>query len=377
MISTIHILIIFLFGFAFSEDWDSDRVSTDLIEFKSELFSDGYTIPWGMAFLPDQSLLVTDISGILYHVNKDGANKVEIKNIPKVYYKGQGGLLDVEIHPDFKINRILYLAYSDIISKTFKDISCTAIAKAKLLDDRLIDVEIIYKADVDHYSSSPYHFGSRIVIDKNHLYFSIGDRGSRGDAQNVFLPNGKIHRINLDGSIPKDNPFKNKNGELSSVYCYGNRNPQGLTLTKNGILLGLEHGPKGGDELNLIEKGNNYGWPLITYGVNYSGTKITDHTHMDGMEQPIWHWTPSIAVCGMKEYIGDEFKAWEGNILVTSLKFEYLERVVIKNKKRIHSEIVYRPGSRVRDVEIGPDRNIFVALENPGRIVRLYTRDVD
>jgi glucose/arabinose dehydrogenase len=324
-----------------------------------------------MAFLPDGSLLVNDISGKMYKVSKDGKRKIAIKGVPYVYYRGQGGLLDVEIHPNFEENNFVYISYSDVIDKPFKTISFTAVAKAKLIKDELKHLKVIYRTNDSHYTSSPYHFGSRIAIDEKYIYFSIGDRGKQNDAQDKLLPSGKIHRINLDGSIPIDNPFLDEKGNPSSIYCYGNRNPQGLAFDASGRLWELEHGPKGGDELNIIEKGKNYGWPIITYGVNYNGTKITDITHKEGMEQPVWHWTPSIAVCGMKIYKGEEFGSWNGNILVTSLKFEYLERVVVNDRKMVEREIIYEPGSRVRDVEIDPLGNIYVALENPGRIVKL------
>ena len=357
--------------FVLAEDWDSDVVSTDLETYKVQLFSEGYIIPWGMAFLPNGDLLVNDISGKMYRVLSDGSEKSEITGVPNVYYRGQGGLLDVEVHPNFQKNKIVYISYSDIIDKPFKNISFTAVAKAELINNELKRLKVIYRTNDTYYSSSPYHFGSRIVVDKKYIYFSIGDRGKQNDAQDIFLPNGKIHRLYLDGSIPEDNPFQNKNGDPSSIFCYGNRNPQGLAFDDNGVLWELEHGPKGGDELNIIEKGKNYGWPVITYGINYNGTKITDITHKEGMEQPIWHWTPSIAVCGMKIYMGKEFPSWNGDILVTSLKFEYLERIVVRDKKKVGSEIIYEPGSRVRDVEIDTFGNIYVALENPGRIVKI------
>jgi len=357
--------------FVLAEDWDSDVVSTELETYNVQLFSEGYIIPWGMAFLPNGDLLVNDISGKMYRVLSDGSEKSEITGVPDVYYRGQGGLLDVEVHPNFQKNKIVYISYSDIIDKPFKNISFTAVAKAELINNELKSLNVIYRTNDTHYSSSPYHFGSRIVVDEKYIYFSIGDRGKQNDAQDIFLPNGKIHRLYLDGSIPEDNPFQNKNGDPSSIFCYGNRNPQGLAFDDNGVLWELEHGPKGGDELNIIEKGKNYGWPVITYGINYNGTKITDITHKEGMEQPIWHWTPSIAVCGMKIYMGKEFPSWNGDILVTSLKFEYLERIVVRDKKKVGSEIIYEPGSRVRDVEIDTFGNIYVALENPGRIVKI------
>ena len=362
------IMVLFLaFTWGQTVDWDSDIVKTSLLSYKAELVSDGYVLPWGMSFLPDGDLIVSDISGKIYQI-KNGINKkVSIRGIPQVFFRGQGGLLDIEVDPNFNENNFIYFSFSDIVRNT----AFTSIARAQLINNRLINLKIIFKTDEIHYSSTPIHFGSRIVIDNEYIYFSIGDRGEREKAQNPQLPHGKIHRLYLDGTVPDDNPFLNDSGENISVWCYGNRNPQGLAMSENGKLWELEHGPKGGDELNIIRKGINYGWPIITYGVNYDGTDISYITHKKGMEQPVWYWTPSIAVCGMKFYYGEPFKAWEGNILVTSLKFEYLERLVILNGKKIDSEIIYTPGSRVRDVEVGPDGNIYVALEDPGRIVRL------
>ena len=350
-----------------SADWDADTVQTSLLSYKVELFSDGYVIPWGMSFLPDGDLLVSDISGKIYRVNRNGGKKAMISGVPKVFYKGQGGMLDVEVHPEFEKNNLVYFSFSDLNGKS----SFTSIARAELKANSLVGLKIIYKAPKEYFSRKRLHFGSRILFDNQFLYFTIGDRGVMDDAQYLFKPNGKIHRIYHNGDIPLDNPFVNSDGSTSSIWCYGNRNPQGLAKDIDGNIWELEHGPKGGDELNIIKKGNNYGWPVITYGINYNGTKITDKTHMDGMEQPVWHWTPSIAVCGMKFYYGKSFSPWMGNILVTSLKFEYLERVIITSGKRTGSEIVYEPGSRVRDVEVGPNGNIYVALEDPGRIVKL------
>ena len=364
-----YIVIAFFYPTLWSQNeaWDIDTVSTSLLEYRVELFSDGYTIPWGISFLPDGDLLVSDISGKIYRVNKDGSDKILIQGVPKVYYRGQGGLLDIEIHPDFEQNKLIYFSFSDF----HKNLSFTSVASGILVNDKLESIKTIYKAPLNNYSNSPYHFGSRILLDKGYIYFTIGDRGNMNDAQDKLKPNGKIHRLFDNGLIPKSNPFKNLDGSISSIWCYGNRNPQGLAIDIKNNIWSLEHGPKGGDELNLIRKGKNYGWPIITYGINYDGTSISDKTHYEGMEQPIWYWTPSIAVCGMKFYYGEMFESWNGNILVTSLKFEYLERLIIKNNSVVDTEVIYEPGDRVRDVEIGEDGSIYVALENPGRIVRL------
>jgi glucose/arabinose dehydrogenase len=361
------IILFFIISTNFAlDDFDRQIIETEHVKLNVETFASGFDIPWGMAFLPDSTMLVTDLSGYLYHIlSKDTLRNID--GAPDVFFKGQGGLMDVEIDPNYKENKIIYLSYSHQIGRK----SFTALAKAKLDHSKLTGFKIIYSAEKEFYTRKSVHFGSRIAINGKYIFFSIGDRGERDDAQNLNTPNGKIHRVMLDGRIPDDNPFTSSDGVKSTIWSYGNRNPQGLTFSKSGFLWELEHGPRGGDELNIIKKGLNYGWPVITYGRNYTGTKITDYTHMDGMEQPIWHWTPSIAVCGMKIYEKDLIPEWNGNILVTSLKYEYLERVIVKNGKRIGSEKVFDAGSRVRDVEIGPLGNIYVALENPGRIVKI------
>ena len=361
------IIILLILSPLKSYDFDTDTVKTKELTYAVELFSDGYVIPWGMAFMPNRQMLVADLSGKLYLVNKDGKRKSEISGVPEVYFKRQGGLMDVEIDPNFSQNRLIYISYSHLIGKK----SFTRVARAELANNSLKNLQVIYKADEKHYTKRAIHFGSRIIFDNKYMYFSIGDSYERKEAQDINTPNGKIHRTFHDGTIPNDNPFNDDNGNKSSIWCYGNRNPQGLAITKDGTIWELEHGPMGGDELNIIRKGVNYGWPTITYGRNYSGTKISNYTEMEGMEQPIWHWTPSIAVCGMKVYENKLFEPWQDNILVTSLKDEYLERVIVKNGKYVDRESVYKPGDRVRDVEVGPSGKIYVALEDPGRIVVL------
>jgi len=366
--------IIFTLTALFSQNidgnWDQGRYDTRLLSFQVNTFSSGYSIPWGMAFLPSGELLVSDISGSLWRVSKDGREKRQIGNSLSVYYKGQGGLLDVQVHPDFERNKLIYMCYSDI---QHKNRSHTTVARAVLNDHLLENFQIIYQAPKKLFTKISRHFGSRIVFDDaGYLYFSIGDRGMRDQSQDITLPNGKIHRIHDDGSIPKDNPFYHQKGAARTIWTYGNRNPQGLAIHPiTGTIWETEHGPRGGDELNIIYKGHNYGWPIITYGINYIGTKITDFTYKEGMDQPVWHWTPSIAVCGIQFYAGEAFKPWQNNLLAASLKFERLHRVVIENGEKVDEEIIFDAGSRVRDVEVGPGGLIYVALENPGRIVQL------
>ena len=362
--------LVIIFGQSFEEDWDQGVFKTNYLSFEVTTFCSGFDIPWGMVFLPSGELLVTDISGTLWQVSKNGDTKIKIKNSPKVRYAGQGGLLDVQIHPDFNTNRFVYLSYSDISKRNR---SHTTISRAVLDENSLKNFEVLFRAEEELFTNITRHYGSRIVFDKNgFLYFSIGDRGVRNEAQNISLPNGKIHRIKDNGIIPSDNPFFGQKGALHTIWSFGNRNPQGLAIHPlTGQLWESEHGPRGGDELNIILKGNNYGWPKITYGKNYSGTKITNFTHMDGMEQPELYWTPSIAVCGIQFYKGKKFKPWENNLLATSLKFERLHRVKFLDDGKIEDEIIYSAGSRVRDVEVDNSGFIYVALEDPGRIVKL------
>ena len=374
---TFHkVLILFLTtSLIFTNDfrnWDESIEQTEKEVFKVDNFADDFNIPWGMAFLPDSNLLVSDKIGDLWLIDYHKKTKNKIHNMPKVKDRGQGGLLDVQIHPDFINNNYVYIGYTDYI-KNKQNRTFTSIIRGKLEKYNLNNQKIIYKATDNFYDTKRVHYGTRIVFDKdNYLYFSIGDRGKRDQAQLLNFPNGKIHRLYDDGTIPEDNPFFNTSNAIKSIWTYGNRNPQGLAIHPATLVLyETEHGPKGGDELNILQSGKNYGWPEITYGKNYSGTTITKFTHKDGMEQPILHWTPSIAVCGIDFYDKKLFKSWENNLLVTSLKFEKLYRYEINSNKIINQEMIYNPGSRIRDVETGPDGYIYLALEDPGRIVRL------
>ena len=353
------------------QNWDDSVEKTKKETFRVETFIEGFDIPWGMVFLPNQNLIVSDRNGSLWLVDYKEKSKTKISGVPNVRYKGQGGLLDVEIHPEFINNNYIYIGFTDYLNSK-KNRTFTSIIRARLKNISLTDQKIIYKADDTFYDNSTIHYGTRIVFDdKGFLYFSIGDRGKRNQAQLLDYPNGKIHRLNADGSIPSDNPFFENNNAIKSIWTYGNRNPQGLAMhPASSILFETEHGPRGGDELNILSSGKNYGWPEITYGKNYSGTTITKYTHKEGMEQPVIHWTPSIAVCGIDFYDGELFNNWKNNLLVSSLKFERLYRLEIDDDKVIDQEIIYEAGSRIRDVQTGPEGFIYIALEDPGRIVR-------
>ncbi len=346
--------------------------------FRVETFASGFGVPWGLAFLPDGRLLVTEQEGLLRMVEQDGSVSEPIEGVPAVVSRGQGGLMDVALHPRFAEQGWIYLSYSDPLpGPEGALLGYTAIARARLGERRLADVEIVYRIPERFYTRHAHHYGSRILFDHaGFLYFAIGDRGQRPLAQSVEWPNGKIHRLRDDGAVPADNPFAGKQDAVESIWSYGHRNPQGLAMHPiTGELWAAEHGPKGGDELNHIRRGLNYGWPAITFGINYDGTPITDATHAEGMEQPETYWVPSIAVCGIDFYTGDRFARWRHDLLVTSLRFNRLHRLRLKGREVVHEEIVYQGESRVRDVQTGPDGAVYLAVEGPGRILRLVSLD--
>ena len=367
------LMIVIWFVFAIKaedSDWDTRIVKTEKVSFQVETYADGFEIPWGMAFLPDNRMMVTDRIGDLWIVEKDGKDKVKVSGeIPNVRSKGQGGMLDVAVHPDFNTNSYIYLSYSDYSENK----SHTSLIRAKLVNNSLVNSQIIFRPEEKFFTKRSLHFGSRIIFDdKGFIFFCIGDRGDRDLAQNLDMPNGKIYRIRDDGTVPIDNPFYYTKGAIKSIWSYGHRNPQGLAIhPSTRQLWEAEHGPRGGDEVNIILRGHNYGWPVITYGKNYSGTIISKLTHHEGMDQPVFHWTPSIAVCGIAFYDGSQFPEWKNNLLATSLKYERLHRVELDGMNMVKDEIIFEAKSRVRDVEVGPDGIIYVALEDPGRIVKL------
>ena len=368
------VVIALLSGGYPNKPYDPDEVhKSEKHDFRVEVIAEGFDNPWGMAFLPDGRLLVTEKPGRLRIVSPDGIVSDSVAGVPEVCNCRQGGLLDVQVHPEFEDNSLIYLSFADrlIPDSTF---AFTRVVRGRLADNELVDVEDIFRVDDDFYTKRGQHFGSRIVLKDGYIFFSVGDRGAR-DTGPQFLdqPNGKIHRLHDDGRVPADNPFVDTPGAIASIWSYGHRNPQGLALhPETGDLWEAEHGPQGGDELNHIVPGNNYGWPVITYGENYNGTAITDITEKEGMEQPVLHWTPSIAVCGIEFYNGTAFPGWANNVFATSLKFSEVRRVELEGNEFAHQEVVYKPAGRVRDVQTGPDGFLYVAVESDaGQIIRL------
>jgi glucose/arabinose dehydrogenase len=346
-------------------EFDSERHN-----FRVVVVTEGLEHPWGLAFLPDGRMLVTERPGRL-RVVKDGVLDPDpVGGLPVVSAYGQGGLLDVALHPDYSNNKLVYLSYAAAGDGGFS----TEVARGRLAGHRLEDVEVLFRAQPK--VGGGRHFGSRFVFgDDGKLYFSLGERGTPANAQDLGTHHGAIIRLNDDGSVPPDNPFVNRPGAKPEIFTYGNRNPQGMTIDRaTGRIWENEHGPQGGDEVNVIRAGTNYGWPVITYGRNYGiGTKIGEGTHKAGMAQPVLQWTPSIAPSGMAFYDGDRFPGWKGNLFVGALKFQLLVRLEVDGEKVVHEErLLEGVLGRIRDVRAGPDGLLYLLTdESDGVIARI------
>jgi aldose sugar dehydrogenase len=352
--------------------------------------AEGFRNPWSMAWLPNGDMLVTERGGQL-RIVRDGAVSDPIPGVPEVRAMGQGGLHDVVLHPDFASNQLIYLSYA----KPGEDnLGTTAVSRARLADDRLENVEEIFVAEA--WNDRPGHFGARMAFDdEGHLFLSVGDR-MEGFVANGFMENvedhpaqdlgshkGKILRLNDDGSVPDDNPFVDQEGALPEIWSYGHRNPQGLAFhPESGVLWANEHGPQGGDELNVIQPGANYGWPVIGYGMNYTtGTMLHRGREKEGMQQPAAFWVPSIGISGLAFYAGDQFPNWNGNAFVGGMSGNYqrLVRLSLNGETVSGREPLLVGEYRIRDVRVGPDGFLYIAVDNqygqPSNIVRLEPAD--
>ncbi len=350
---------------------------TRLHTYRIETVAEGLREPWSIAWLPDGRALITEKVGRL-RILKDGKLLSEpVRDIPESRPHGQGGLMAVAIDPQYEKEPWIYLGYTHVSPRDPRRFM-TRIVRGQLSEDnRWTEQQVIWEAQPEHYYSAGVHFGTRIVFDREGLlYFSIGDRGSMDHAQDLARPNGKHHRIHRDGSIPRSNPFVGRPGVYESIFSYGNRNPQGLAIhPETDQLWSTEHGPMGGDELNLIEAGKNYGWPVITYGINYNGRPISAIQKKEGMEQPVVQWTPSPAMCGLAFYTGERFEKWNGDLLAGALKFEEIKRLRLRDNKVVEEEVILKNHGRVRDVNVGPDGYIYVCLNRPDKVVRLVPAD--
>jgi glucose/arabinose dehydrogenase len=333
----------------------------------------GLSNPWSIAFLPDGRLLVTERPGRMRIIAKDGKMSSPLAGVPPVYASGQGGLLDVVLDRDYAQNGTIYFCFADPMPGGAR----TAMARAKLIDEgspRLDDVKVLYRQEGP--PSTGLHFGCRIVqtADRN-LFLTQGEHGNhRREAQNLRNHLGKLVRLRPDGSVPPDNPFVNRQDAKPEIWSYGHRNMQGAALhPQSGKVWTNEHGARGGDEINIPLAGKNYGWPVITYGVDYSGVRIGEGTHKDGMEQPIKYWDPSIAPSGMAFYTGDLFRAWRGNVFVGALAARLLVRLETNGEQVGQEErLLLELRERIRDVRQGPDGALWLATDaSPGRILRV------
>ena len=338
-----------------------------------ETFARGLNSPWSLAFLPDGRMLVTERPGRLRIVGKDGKLSRPLAGLPKVFARDQGGLLDVALDRDYGSNQTIYFCFAEPSGRGAR----TALARARLRDadpPRLDEVRVIFRQQGP--LSRGQHFGCRIVqMPERNLVLTMGEHNiSRNEAQNLGNHLGKIVRIRPDGSVPPDNPFVGRAGARPEIWSYGHRNPQGAALhPQTGMLWEHEHGPKGGDEINIPLAGRNYGWPVIGYGIDYSGAKIHASTHKEGMEQPIKYWVPSIAPSGMAFYTGDLFPAWRGNLFVGALAAALLVRLELDGDKvGTEERLLKELDERIRDVRQGPDGALWLLTDDPdGRILRL------
>ncbi|MDH3701654.1 MAG: PQQ-dependent sugar dehydrogenase [Alphaproteobacteria bacterium] len=330
----------------------------------------GLDHPWGLAFLPNGGMLVTERSGQLRIVRDGVLDPKPIEGVPNVYASGQGGLLDVALHPNFQGNRLVYLSFAGRGAGG----AGTEVVRGRLAGNRLADVEVIFR--VSPKTSGSNHYGSRLLFAPDGtLFITTGDRYSYlNHAQDTGDHLGTIVRVRDDGSVPDDNPFVGHTGARPEIYSYGHRNVQGIALRPgDNVIWAHEHGPRGGDEVNILKPGANYGWPAITYGIDYSGAIISDKTEAPGMEQPVVYWDPSIAPSGMAFYDGDRFPNWRGDLFVGALAHTHLRRLKLDGDRVVKQEVLLgKLNERIRDVRVGPDGLIYVLTDSgDGQILRL------
>lgn len=346
---------------------DQPAIQSEKAAFYVDTVHHGLDNPWGVAWLPDGRMLVAERKGEILIFEKDAYTGRKIQGFPETYLKGQSGLLDIQLHPKYAENGWIYTTYA----KPGENGGSTTLIRFKLNGDQITDLEELLQTQP--LSNASVHFGSRIIFDKEgYVYFSTGERGVKENSQNLSNDMGKIHRLHDDGRIPADNPFVNTPNARPSIWSYGHRNVQGMVYNaEKDIIYATEHGPRGGDELNVVEKGKNYGWPVITYGIDYSGAIISDLTEKEGMEQPIHYWNPSIATCGLMYYTGDKFPAWKGNVFSGALAMTHVARIEVDGHQYLSQEKLLDGYGRVRQVAQSPDGYIYVLTEGPGMVLKL------
>ncbi len=362
-------------GQTFSKDLTKSGSSS--AQFSARMLIDGLEHPWAIAWLPTGEALITEREGRLRKISRDFSQISEpIAGLPTIAVSGQGGLFDVAVHPEYEKNGWIYLSFAEADKDRSSSIG-TALIRARLKGDRLVDIERLFSMQPK--SRGGRHFGGRIVFDrKGFVYLTLGDRGDEERAQAPNDHAGAVIRLHDDGRVPKDNPFVGKSGQLPEVFSRGNRNIQGAAFHPvTGELWTHEHGPQGGDEINIIRSGRNYGWPTITYGVNYvTGTRIGEGTQKAGMEQPVHVWVPSIAPSGMAFYSGKAFPKWQGSLLLGALRSQTLVRLELKGDRVVAEErLLVGELGRVRDVRVGPDGLVYLLTDSSdGKLWRLEPR---
>ena len=364
-------------------DPDGQVVTSQKQALRIEIVARNLETPWGLAFLPDGRLLITERPGRLRIVDKGKLLPDAVKGTPKVWEKQDGGLLDVEVHPEYAKNGWIYLSYAETLADYVAPStapgtpapdppSMTVIVRGRInRNNEWVDEQLLFRAPKEIYNTSNAHYGSRFIFDRqNRLFFSLGEKQQIMDSQDLSRATGKIHRINDDGTVPKDNPYVNTPNALPTIWSYGHRNPQGLAWDPvTGQLWESEHGPTGGDEINIIEPKKNYGWGVISMGLQNGITKRTE----PGMEQPIRYWTPAAAPSGITFYTGTRYPAWKNNLFIGCLAGQQLKRLEIDNGRVTHEEPVFNQFGRVKDVVQGPDGLLYVTLQLPGQVLSQST----
>jgi aldose sugar dehydrogenase len=347
----------------------SEAISSEQATFRVVPIATGLEHPWAMAFLPGGDILITERPGRLRILRAGVLDPAPIEGVPEVYARGQGGLLEVALDPGFASNRVVYISYAAADDGA----NSTRVARARLGDGRLEDLAVIFMAEPLVRSSK--HFGSRLAFDaQGHLFITVGERGQRDRAQDLGDHNGSVIRLYSDGRVPEDNPFVGVAGARPEIFSYGHRNAQGLAIhPESGIPWLHEHGARGGDEVNVVRPGVNYGWPVITHGIDYSGAPIGEGTHKEGMAQPIHYWVPSIAPSGMAFYDGESFPEWQGDLFVGALRSQLLTRLELDGEQVVAEERLLEGAiGRIRDVEVGPDGYLYLLTdESDGGLYRL------
>lgn len=368
MLNRLALVMILAISLAFITPVTADESGSD--DIAVELVAENLDHPWSLAFLPNGQLLVTERSGHLRIINQ-GQVSEPVANVPAVYAKSQGGLMDVVLHPDYANNGWIYLTFAHGDAKA----NATRLVRAKLVDNALADVEILFTAQP--YKDTPVHYGGRLAfLPDNSLLLSIGDGFDyREQAQRLDNHFGKLVRLHDNGKVPADNPFVDGMDTLPEIWSYGHRNPQAIVVDKQkNVVFAHEHGPAGGDEINVIVRGHNYGWPITTHGKDYSGAAISPYSELHGTDSPLLHWTPSIAPAGMALVAGDNYPEWQGNLMVAALKARELRRVSLNGESIQQQSLLSSLGERIRDVRQGPDGYLYVLTDsNNGRILKLVS----